>query len=858
MVYYLTMVKEDSTSVENYSSDCLEFEAVMGKPLKTFKEFVEESLIMFADIIELHQCEFDFFQEMSSCNSIDEQEHVIFKHLMNRIKNSTSLFHRVVQQKSRQFLNTYSQDYYHSLTTEEKLIVISRAKSLIASFFDEMYRVLARQVMKIIIPEAANYGVTIKVDPNQMEPLFSQCIDYVFFDQVFPLVLELYKREYSVKSEVVNQKYLELAKCTPKHLEIADDYCLDQNGKSAEENYALAIESLRRISQCNSLVEGKMKLLMETSKAIVECVKLYHGKEKEVSADALMPIFIFVLIKAAIPDLYCQFKILEDFVHESIMMGPMGYSLVTLQIAIDYMQTLQWEQLDQTFQIQMDLKRQQEEFQRQRDSEIQLRKTRGFSVMLNAPPTQQQAANKFSEESHHDSTDEEDDNVNRLLEESSRKTSLMSVNRSMSIMLLSGRGGLTTKGGDDDEEENDDTSSISENNSPNEQQRLTQWMNNTSPYSSSSTMSHPSESDVSSSSSLMTPRSARTNSSPRNSIMSSTLTLPPQTPDKLYEEDVFSVSSASGSSSSHQSTSSTSGRTSFSESTMSQAAKFLKATHLSANEAVELSVILLRSIIEIYNASEWISQTRFNEKERMGWGKLLRLGNEFIVLTGNEDTVDAFTQLTYKLELVDVMELKSKKHLLTVFLLNIYHVMLLHGFIKNGTYPLMSMKSRTRFLREPMYVIGSIPLSLDDIFCLLTSAKNVSNSRKHELLKDVYQRDPLNCLALSNCCFSSPHLRIYYPASPELVKAQLIQQATCFLAQTVKFFSNTKLLVLPSTLSQHLSLFGDNKETVINWIINHLPKDLEIRKDISIAMTYTNIHIKFSPVDYSFQFKVAE
>ncbi|KAG2393718.1 hypothetical protein C9374_007249 [Naegleria lovaniensis] len=413
MVYYLTMVKEDPNSIENYSTDCLAFETVMGKPLKTLKEFFEESLLMFADIIELNQCEFDFFQEMSACTSIDEQELVIFKHLMNRIKNPTSLFHRVVKQKSRQFLSTYSQDYYHSLTTEEKLIVISRAKSLIASFFDEMYRVLARQVMKIIIPQAADYGVMIKVDPNQMEPLFSQCIDHVFFDQVFPLVFELYKREYSVKSEIVNQKYVELAKCTPKHLEIADEYCLDGNGKSAEENYSLAIESLRNISQCNSLVEGKMKLLMETSKAIVECVKIYHGREREVSADALMPIFIFVLIKASIPDLYCQFKILEDFVHESIMMGPMGYSLVTLQIAIDYMQTLQWEQLDQMFQIQMDLKRQQVEFQRQRDSEIQLRKTRGFSVMLNAPPPDTQqvvvVVNKFAEEIHIDDSSTNDD-----------------------------------------------------------------------------------------------------------------------------------------------------------------------------------------------------------------------------------------------------------------------------------------------------------------------------------------------------------------------------------------------------------------------------------------------------------------
>ncbi|KAG2393717.1 hypothetical protein C9374_007248 [Naegleria lovaniensis] len=418
---------------------------------------------------------------------------------------------------------------------------------------------------------------------------------------------------------------------------------------------------------------------------------------------------------------------------------------------------------------------------------------------------------------------------------------------------------------EDFEEEEEDSLSSEHSPSPNETSRLAHVMtiHRNSPTIETSASE---TSEVSNNMSHITSRSVTTTTTMNNtsttgrthSISPRNVAMPPQTPDKLYEEDVFSVISSSGSTTGGGTTASSSSMSgSLSHGEQTQAAKLLKATNFSANEAVELSVILLRSIIEIYNASEWISQTRFNEKERMGWGKLLRLGNEFIVLTGNEEKVDEFTQLTYKLELVDVIELKSKKHLLTVFLLNIYHVMLLHGFIKNGTYPLMSMRSRMRFLREPMYVIGSIPLSLDDIFCLLTSAKNVSNSGKHELLKDVYQKDPLNCLALSNCCFSSPHLRIYYPASPELVKAQLIQQSTCFLSQTVKFFSNTKLLVLPSTLSQHLSLFGDNKETVINWIINHLPKDLEIRKDIGIAMTYTNIHIKFSPIDYSFQFKVA-
>ena len=629
---------------------------------------------------------------------------------------------------------------------------------------EEMYRVLSRQTQKVIISQAIENKIKTGVNPNEMEPLFSQCIDYVMFGEVFPLVFDLYKKEFTANSEKVNVKYKELANCTPRHLEISEEYCLDGNGKTAEENYALAISNLRKISECNSLIEGKMSVLMNTSKAIVECVKNYHGKEKDVSADALMPIFIFVVIKAAIPDLYCQFKVLEDFVHESVMMGPMGYSLVTLQIAIDYMQTLNWEQLDQSFQIQMELKRQQEEFQQQRNRDIQMRMMRGYSVMLNKPPDAAQGSpeNKYIEE-HLDIVTP---TANTILSDTKISDRSLSVFNSRPIVSDS-----TT----DDEDE-----------SPRKQPII------------------------------------------------------PQTPDREFEDDVFSIVDSSA------------------EEPETLRARGSESITLTPHQAVELSVTLLTKIIEVFNSSETISQTRKCSSQRFGWGKQLKLGKEFITFSASEMLVNEFTNLTYRLENIDLMELKKQKHLLTIFLINLYHIMLLHGFIKNGSYPLLSTVSRKKFMRDPMYVVGTVTLSLDDILCLLTSIREVSNKVKHELLADMYQKDPLNVFALSDCCFSSPPVRIYYPTSPDLVKVQLNQQATSFLSQTACFLPNTKVFTLPALLKNHLSLFGDHKETLINWVINKLPKDSEMRKDISFIMTYANIHIRFAPYEYGFQFKVTQ
>lgn len=317
----------------------------------------------------------------------------------------------------------------------------------------------------------------------------------------------------------------------------------------------------------------------------------------------------------------------------------------------------------------------------------------------------------------------------------------------------------------------------------------------------------------------------------------------PQTPDKLFEDDVFAVVEQSPST------------TSVLSETHSN---ILSLSTLSAQQAVELTVLLLEKIVEIYRASDWITQTTGDGQERMGWGKQLKLGKEFIILADQEEKLEQFTQLTYKLESIDLDHLKTKKHLITVFLINLYHVMLLHGFIRGGFYPMLNTSSRRRFMKEPIYCVGNIPLSLDDIQCLLTSSRNISNTEKHKLLLDVYQKDPLNCLAISNCSFSSPPIRIYYPNNAELVKTQLRQQATGVLLHDSNFNPQTKVLVLPSIFATHLGLFGDNKETVMNWVINLLPRDAEIRKDLSLTMAYANVHIKFSPVDYSFQFKILE
>ncbi|KAL9649022.1 hypothetical protein ABK040_008399 [Willaertia magna] len=722
MIYYLNFSEE--RQLVEYPHDVLDFESATGTKFKTFKEFIEQNTLLFADIIEVSRCPFPIFVELEqNSNNIEEQEKIIFKHLSERAKDPNSTLTHVIKQYAKQFMETYSQTE-KQLSVEEKILEVTRIKSLILSFFEKMNKVLSSQVQLNIINIAFNNKVNVRVKLTDLTPYFQQVVETVLFKDIFPIILEPYKKDFQAKNSVLNSKYLELSYTTPRHLEVGDEYCLDGNGKSSEENYKEAIDTFKQILSVNHLVDGKIPILTNTSKAIVKCVSDYHGKGMDVSADSLLPIFIFVIIKAAIPDLYCHFKIIEDFVHESFMTGVGGYSLVTLSIAIDYLSSLSWEQLERNFLLQQQLKKQQDEYQEKQLQDTQQKRKRGMSTMLNRP-----------------------------------NDSAVPVN----IPTL----GIANR---DLDEENEDSSK---------------------------------ETDTGSS---------------------------------LDEDNFLSISEDIEDDSA---TVPATPRTYFST----------KGNELSAHDSAELSVLLLKKILQIYNQSITLTEERF------AWGKQLQLSKELIHLNSLE-SFNEFKELCYRLDGVSLVDLKKSKHLLIVFLINIYHVMLLHGFIKNGSYPLLSTLERTQFLKNPMYEINGVLFSLDDIECLLTSVRKIEDSDKHLLLRDFYFRDPLHIFAIGHCCSSSPPIRIYYPTSHELVRAQLKQQACSYLLNSCSFDLNSRQLSLSSLIQEHLELFGDVKEAVINWIINHLPKDNELRDELSLVLTYALVQTRYIPFNYDFKFNV--
>jgi len=136
---------------------------------------------------------------------------------------------------------------------------------------------------------------------------------------------------------------------SPAHLGIKEEYWLlhqpseDDLDLEITSPYQKAITTLQKLPGCCN-AETKVACLIETAKAIVDCVNEYHLKLKRkteivVGGDELLPIFSYVVIKAsdALPFIYSEACFMEQFMSESAAIEQGGYLVATFHTSLSFL-----------------------------------------------------------------------------------------------------------------------------------------------------------------------------------------------------------------------------------------------------------------------------------------------------------------------------------------------------------------------------------------------------------------------------------------------------------------------------------------------------------------------------------------
>jgi len=107
------------------------------------------------------------------------------------------------------------------------------------------------------------------------------------------------------------------------------------------ETYIESISTLKKIADCKNPID-KLEVIRNVFNQI-ENIFQNLNNQPQLSGDELLPIFLYILIRANIPNLHCECVYLVDFVNESF--GYTGLLLKTLEASLTHIMTFDWKKL---------------------------------------------------------------------------------------------------------------------------------------------------------------------------------------------------------------------------------------------------------------------------------------------------------------------------------------------------------------------------------------------------------------------------------------------------------------------------------------------------------------------------------
>lgn len=115
--------------------------------------------------------------------------------------------------------------------------------------------------------------------------------------------------------------------------------------------YEKAVQLLKFVHICKKPLE-KMKKILDVAEMIKISIKNFYKenhlkniKSKNLDSDEILAIFLFILVKSGVKSLHVDLKIIENFTTDRILNSKNGYYLMTLQLCLKFVESLNAQEL---------------------------------------------------------------------------------------------------------------------------------------------------------------------------------------------------------------------------------------------------------------------------------------------------------------------------------------------------------------------------------------------------------------------------------------------------------------------------------------------------------------------------------
>ncbi|CAD8056666.1 unnamed protein product [Paramecium sonneborni] len=209
----------------------------------------------------------------------------------------------------KQFIENFS-----SLQEVKEAVISGEDKAGVKNAYFEFIQALANYLKE---------KNEMKIDEVQMMDMLEKYVSKRVYDKVYP-------KERTYKDAGLYFRIKSLEWISYDHLEI-----IKQN--RVDEMWDLAVEALLNIDNCKTAV-NKLEAIITCSKIMNDVLKLTSLKEEATSADTVLPILIYILIKAAPQRLHSNLNFVQIFLDKSKNVSQQGYCLTQLQLAIQWLE----------------------------------------------------------------------------------------------------------------------------------------------------------------------------------------------------------------------------------------------------------------------------------------------------------------------------------------------------------------------------------------------------------------------------------------------------------------------------------------------------------------------------------------
>jgi hypothetical protein len=183
----------------------------------------------------------------------------------------------------------------------------------------------------------------VQDEQGEIRDALEPVVEGALFPPLWPHLLTVFRLKNYAEEIALATNMARYFKCIPADLQVREKFWLC---KEPDTPYGKVLEEIEKLVKL-SCPTDKLSALVNSSKLIFQTIDDYYSKyeggngpkQSGIGVDDILPIVCYVVARTGKPQVLSELNALEEFIHESFILGEDGFCLTTFHTAVEYLKT---------------------------------------------------------------------------------------------------------------------------------------------------------------------------------------------------------------------------------------------------------------------------------------------------------------------------------------------------------------------------------------------------------------------------------------------------------------------------------------------------------------------------------------